>query len=397
MPDRRWLILAVLFAVRAATGFQFQSVGSAANLLMQDLGLGYSQIGMLLGAYLLPGVIVALPAGLLGQRVREKTLGLAGLVLMVISGAALSYFGDIAVALVARTVGGVGATIVILVATKMVVDWFDSREIVLAMSLLQMSWPFGAMVALPIQAWIGQSLGWPAVMASGAVCAAAVLCLFALLPRPAGQVQAAASGRAKLPSAVVMPVIVAGTIWGVMNLACILFFSYAPLLLVVQGSSATVSASLTSLAIWFTILAIPSGGYLVHRWGKPIVAIIACGLVAALALMLFVADVYPTISCLVFGLAIGPLSGAILSLPANVLEPGDRSLGFGLFYTCFYVLVAVGPSVAGFLQDAWGSPAAALIASAALLVTMVPLALFFVLLSKRGTFVQPEAELRAAS
>jgi MFS family permease len=113
--------------------------------------------------------------------------------------------------------------------------------------------------------------------------------------------------------------------------------------------------------------------------------------------MLFVADVYPTISCLVFGLAIGPLSGAILSLPANVLEPGDRSLGFGLFYTCFYLLVAVGPSVAGFFQDAWGSPAAALIASAALLVTMVPLALFFVWLSKRGTFVQPEAELRAVS
>src|SRR4029077_10019396 len=135
MPDRRWLILAVLFAVRAATGFQFQSVGSVANLLRQDLGLGYSQIGMLLGAYLLPGVIVALPAGLLGQRVREKTLGLAGLVLMVIFGAALSYFGDIAVALLARTVGGVGATILILVATKMAVDWFDSREIVLAMSL----------------------------------------------------------------------------------------------------------------------------------------------------------------------------------------------------------------------------------------------------------------------
>ena len=79
MPGRRWIILAVLFAARAATGFQFQSVGSATNLLMQDLGLSFSQIGMLLGAYLLPGVIVALPAGLLGQRLREKTLGLAGL------------------------------------------------------------------------------------------------------------------------------------------------------------------------------------------------------------------------------------------------------------------------------------------------------------------------------
>ena len=81
------MILAVLFAARAATGFQFQSIGSTANLLMQDLGINYSEIGMLLGAYLLPGIVVAFPAGLLGQRFREKKLGLAGLAMMAISGA----------------------------------------------------------------------------------------------------------------------------------------------------------------------------------------------------------------------------------------------------------------------------------------------------------------------
>ena len=73
-----------------------------------------------------------------------------------------------------------------------------------------------------------------------------------------------------------------------MNIACVLFFSYAPLLIVAQGSSAHGFGLLTSLAIWFTILAIPSGGYLVHRSGRPIAAIIVCGLIAALALVLFV-------------------------------------------------------------------------------------------------------------
>ena len=77
MPERRWIILAALFASRAAIGFQFQSIGSAANLLMADLGIGYSQVGMLLGAYMLPGVIVAFPAGLLGSRGREKMLGIS--------------------------------------------------------------------------------------------------------------------------------------------------------------------------------------------------------------------------------------------------------------------------------------------------------------------------------
>jgi len=399
MPERRWLILGVLFAARAATGFQFQSIGSSANLLMHDLAIGYAEVGMLLGAYLLPGVIVAFPAGLLGQRVRDKTIGLAGLALMAISGLALSYSGDFAFAIAARIIGGVGATFVILVATKMVADWFDAREIVLAMSLLQMAWPFGAMVALPVQTYVGQSAGLSAVMVSGAVVAAVALGAFALIPKGAQPAVAVAAGRGKLPGAVLAPVVIAGTIWGVMNLACVLFFSYAPLLMVAQGSTPTVSASLTSLAIWFAILAIPTGGYLVHRSGRPIAAIIVCGLIGAAALGLFVADFYPTISCLIFGLAIGPLSGAILSLPAKLLEPADRSVGFGLFYTCFYVVMGVGPTAAGRLQDAWGSPSAALVAGAGLMLAMVPLVLVFWSLSKRSRYAQPghEARLRAAS
>jgi predicted MFS family arabinose efflux permease len=382
MP-RRWIVLAVLFAARAATGFQFQSVGSTTNFLMHDLGLGYAQLGMLLGAYLLPGIVVAFPAGLIGQRVRETTLGLGGLALMAASGIALSYCDGFAAALIARVIGGVGATIVILVATKMTTDWFAGREIVLAMSLLQMSWPFGAMVALPAQTYLAQSLGWPAVMASSAMMALVVLGAFAFLPRSPVQAEPAATARTGLPVRILVPILIAGVIWGAMNLACVLFFSYAPQLMVAQGSSPTGAASLVSLAIWFTIIAIPAGGYLVERSGRPVGAIIACGLVAALALALFVANIHPTLACLVFGGAIGPLSGAILSLPTQVLEPRDRSLGFGLFFTCFYILMAIGPSAAGRLQDAWGNPSAALIAGAALLATMAPLSLLFSLLSKR--------------
>jgi predicted MFS family arabinose efflux permease len=157
-----------------------------------------------------------------------------------------------------------------------------------------------------------------------------------------------------------------------------------------------VAASLTSLAIWFTILAIPAGGYLVHRSGKPIAAIVLCGAIGATALMLLVANFHATVACFIFGLAIGPLSGAILSLPARVLEPADRSVGFGLFYTCFYVLMAVGPTAAGRVQDAWGSPSAALVAAAGLLLAMVPLVGLFWSLSKRREFAQAsEAKLAA--
>jgi MFS family permease len=386
MPGQRWMILAVLFAARVATGFQFQSVGSTATMLMRDLAIDYSEIGMLMGAYLLPGVIVAFPTGVLGQRFRDKTLGLIGLLLMAVSAAVLGAAEGFAVALVARIIGGVGATIVALVATKMTTDRFDGREIVLAMSILQVSWPFGAMLALPIQAYI-------------ALCAGAALGAFALVSEPSEQKQPTLTGRAKLPGGVLVQVVIAGSAWGAMNLACVLFFSYAPLLLVAQGSSSTAAASLTSLAVWFTIVSIPSGGYLIHRSGRPIAAIVVCSLVAAVALALFVAEVHPTISCMVFGVFAGPLSGAILSLPSKVLAPRDRALGFGVFYTCFYALMAVGPLAAGYLQDVWGSPSAALIAGAALLVAAAPLSLAFEFLSNPHRLAGPDhgAKLRAAS
>src|SRR5690242_11811888 len=261
MPHRRWIILAVLFAARAATGFQFQSVGSVADQLMRDLGLGYAQIGALLGTYLLPGIVVAFPAGLLGARMPEKSLGLFGLLLMAISGLALAGADGFAAALAARTVGGIGATLVVLAATKLTTDWFEGREIVLAMSILQMSWPFGAMLALPIQAAIAQGFGWPAEMASGGLCALAALAGFALIParNTHGNPQPVAG--AALDRTILVPVVVAGIVWGLMNLACVLFFSHAPTLMILRGFSPTAAASLTSLSIWLTILAIPTGGY----------------------------------------------------------------------------------------------------------------------------------------
>ena len=166
-----------------------------------------------------------------------------------------------------------------------------------------------------------------------------------------------------------------------------------------RGIAPTTAASLTSLSIWLTIVAIPCGGYVVQRLGAPVGAICVCGPIAALALLSFALDVYPTTACLIFGIAVGPLSGAILSLPAAILAPLQRPVGFGIFYTCFYVLMAVGPSVAGRLQDAWNSPIAALIAAAILLVAGLPLSLDFVELWQPARVVasNEERRLRATS
>ena len=56
----RWTMLVVLFLVRLAMGYQFQVVASVSPHLVDDLGLSYTQIGTLIGFFLLPGIFIAI-------------------------------------------------------------------------------------------------------------------------------------------------------------------------------------------------------------------------------------------------------------------------------------------------------------------------------------------------
>src|SRR6185503_16228959 len=75
----RWGILAALSFARVGMGFQFQTVAATAPLLSDRLGFDRAQIGWLIGLYLLPGVLVALPGGMLGARFGDKRMALIGL------------------------------------------------------------------------------------------------------------------------------------------------------------------------------------------------------------------------------------------------------------------------------------------------------------------------------
>lgn len=63
----RWTMLAVLFLARTAMSYQFQSVGSLSPFLVSDLGMDYAALGTLIGLYKLPGLVLALPGGVLGR------------------------------------------------------------------------------------------------------------------------------------------------------------------------------------------------------------------------------------------------------------------------------------------------------------------------------------------
>src|SRR5215813_1869738 len=83
----RWLILLVLFLARTAMAYQFQTMGALGPILIDAFKIDFAWLGTLIGLYMLPGTVIALPGGLLGQRFGAKSIVLVGLLLMAMGGA----------------------------------------------------------------------------------------------------------------------------------------------------------------------------------------------------------------------------------------------------------------------------------------------------------------------
>ena len=283
MIDRRWHILGVLFLARTAMGFQFQSVASTAPLLIAELHLGYAAIGTLIGLYMLPGILIAFPGGLLSRSFGDKAVCAAGLVLMIVGGLLLGSAPTPTWVFAGRLVSGTGAVLFNLVLTKMTTDWFAGREIVLAMGVVLASWPFGIAAGLLMQPALAAAQGWRAVMGlTAAVCGLALLLIAAVYratPRAASPPATSASGT---PSAVpalppwrqMLPTIVAGVMWGNLNLALVLFFSFGPAALTALGVAPAAAAAWAGAALWVVMVSVPLGGLAVQRSGRPDAAIV---------------------------------------------------------------------------------------------------------------------------
>ena len=148
MSDSRWFILAVLFVARLALGYQFQSAGSVAPFLIRDLGIDYAQVGLLVGGFILPGVAISLPSGFLGRRFGDKQVVVAGMVLMVLGGIITTLWpAPLAAMMAGRIIGGIGGAILIVLMSKMVVDWFAGKELFLGNAIFIVGWPVGIAVA----------------------------------------------------------------------------------------------------------------------------------------------------------------------------------------------------------------------------------------------------------
>lgn len=375
MPDR-WLALALIFVTRVSMGAQFQSIASVGPLVVEDLRLSYAQLGLLVGLYLLPGVALALPGGLLGRRFGERRTVIWSLAVMALGGLLTAWSETFLTAAAGRLLSGGAAVLMNMAIIKLTADWFAEREIATAMAVMLTAWPVGIGAAVTTLGAVATATSWRTAIVAASMTAVLGVVLMALLFRnPPVRVAPGVSGRLRRDD--VGLALTSGLAWGTFNAAVVVVVAFAPSMLVARGMSLGQAGLVAGLAMWVSIVSVPIGGVVSDRIGRSNVPIVA-GCAAATALIIaFPAMAGAWLGLLLLGVVAGAVPGPLTSLLPRALAAERLATGLGLSYTVFYAVMAATQPVAGLARDLTGDPAAPVrFAALAMATTVLGLAAF---------------------
>lgn len=262
-----WAILLALTFARMTMGFQFQSIPALGFALTGEGGMSFAALGALTGAYLVAGIVVALAGGWLGKTIGDARVALLGLVLMTLGGLGAGVFKDYTLQLAFRTLAGVGAVGLNVMATKMAADWFEGdANLTTAMGVLVSSWPGGIALGALVLPWVAEAAGLAtALLLPAFVCGAGLLVLALVWREPHRAGRTARPFKAGLSSAEWTLVVLAGLIWGTYNVAYVGTIAWTPILLETRGTDPLAAAAMASQIGWASLLSVAVGGWLAAR------------------------------------------------------------------------------------------------------------------------------------
>ncbi len=335
MPRRPWVILTALLLARVGFGYEYQTLARLGPGLIARLGLDYTTVGSLIGAFMLSGAPTA--------------HGIAR----------------------GRFVSGLGAVAMMVLQSKVIADWFTGPRFMLAISLSSAAYPVGVGLSQLVLPPLAHAFGWAAAFGSGAAEAALALGLFLAAYRPA-------PGAGDMPRGFSLPTgreaalcACAGVMWTAYTGCYAAFLSYAPTLMTSRGEGLALIGLVVALATWGNVLATPLGGAAAGRWGAPLVFA-----VGTTAMVLGTAGMgafsLPALWGAMIGLPGSLHAGIIIALGTLSSRVENRAAGMGIFFTIYYGGGTLAPALCGIAADAYGGAAGAMFAGAAIGALAIP-------------------------
>jgi nitrate/nitrite transporter NarK len=363
-------MLALVWAVYASFGMTVGSIPPLVEPIVEDLGISYSGMGLILGSWQLVYIVTALPMGMLVDRLgTRKALGL-GVLVVWLSLVLRGFAGDFVTLLLAVALLGVGGPLISIGAPKVVSQWFEGKERSLAAGIYAAAPVAGGVLSLATASsvvlsltgtWRGIALVYGAIV----LLAMAAWWLFAKdaprVTKAAGGVQRGESGSALEGLKTLLRI---RNVQLLLALAIATFFlnhgleAWVPTLLKERGMTLAAAGFWTAFAAALgAVGALVVSGVATH--GRRVVVMVVLLVVAssAIAAMAFADSPVILAPLLVSSWVRQPMM-PVLSL-VLMETPGVGAARIGAAMGLFFAAAEIGgfgaPVLVGLLRDATGS------------------------------------------
>jgi MFS family permease len=248
MRSRRTTL--TLAAVAAgATVFGAQGISPALPAVQRAFGISDTQVGLITAAYMLPGVVLAIPLGYLADRLGRRIVFSTTALLYGAAGAAQALAPSFALLLGLRVVQGIGFAALMPLSVTLIADAYRGSEQVRAQASRQVSMTVSELV-LPLVGATLAGLSWRAPLAAQGVLVPVALLGFALLDDAHPELRGKAAYASELGVAMREPGMPAVLLAGFLRFWCkFALVAYLPTMLVQRhGASLTQAAIVLSVA-----------------------------------------------------------------------------------------------------------------------------------------------------
>ncbi len=356
VSGNRWVMLLVSLFAFMAYAFVFNSLPPLLNELQGVFGVDDATAGFLMSFVVVPGIFLALPAGVLINKFGFRRLSFVSVILVAVGSLVTAFSVTFLMALVGRLILGVGGCFVTVGIPTFIPQWFERREMGKAMGVYSVGMPIATTVAFFAAPVLAQSFGWQSPFFIGFVVSivAAVLFLAMVKEGPLkGSLAAVEYSEVKraLTSGEVWRI---SFVWMFFSMSSIGFLTWAPKLFVLFKNLTPVSASVLSSGLMIaSFFVTPFYGLASDRIGRRKPFIIVGAVVMALSLFAigYAMDLSLTASIIILGVFASAVPPFVMAIIAQSLSPKQAGTGFGIATLWQYIGITVAaPLIGYFLQ-----------------------------------------------
>lgn len=350
----RWAVLFTSFFAFVVFAFAFQAVPPILDILENNFGVIGAEAGLLMSMVVVPGIALALPAGLIIDKYGFRYVGVLSIISVAVGSLITALANTFAVALLGRFILGLGGAFLVVGTPAIIPQWFGHKEMGKTMGIYGINMPVAIIIAFPAATVLAQNFGWRAPFYLGALMAAACALVFAVVVRegPLKGEPKPVRGREVKEAVKNGEIWKAGLIWLFFETTAIAFLTWAPTLFQrFKGLDPFYASLLASLVMYSSLFFVPLFGWASDRFGrrKPFITVGSVSMALSLIWIAYSSGSALLLSVVALGISVSMTPPLAMAIVAQGLPPRLSGTGFSIVTLCQNIGIALSAPLGGYL------------------------------------------------